>query len=240
MTLKSFTTLILVFLGCVGIAYVVSWLILRKYQTAVLRLMSLSVRRARTPDAAVRPTSSPPADPLGFEYAEESATPGSQFAALRTLDAPTRAALVYFVSGLCFALTMFLITSRPIHGWVMWATRLPLLVWIFSWPTMLVWKLVTGVPWPGWCAGVALYYAIGVFCVWIYGTLFPEDPLARDGSPALMAFGAWVGFNWGMTVAVPIFMARRVRAVGALVLTATVLASLGRCSGGLAPFITGV
>jgi hypothetical protein len=42
-----------------------------------------------------------------------------------------------------------------------------------------------------------------------------------------MAFGAWVGFNWGMTVAVPIFMARRVRAVGALVLTATVLASLG-------------
>jgi hypothetical protein len=227
MTLKSFTTLILVFLGCVGIAYVVSWLILRKYQTAVLRLMSLSLRRERATDAVVRPTSSPPADQLGFVYAEERARLGSRFATLRTLDGPTRAALVYFVSGLCFALTMFLITYRPIDGWAIWAIRLPLMVWVFSWPTMLVWKLVTGVPWLGWCTGVALYYAIGVFYVWIYGTLFPEDPLARAGSPAAMAFGAWVGFNWGMTVAVPIFMARRVRAVGVLVLTATVLATLG-------------
>ena len=93
--------------------------------------------------------------------------------------------------------------------------------------TMLVWKLVTGVSWSGWCTGLALYYAVGVFFVWIYTTLFPGDSLARVSSPASMAFGMSAGFNWGMTLAVPIFMARRVRAVGVLVLTATVLASLG-------------
>jgi hypothetical protein len=42
-----------------------------------------------------------------------------------------------------------------------------------------------------------------------------------------MAFGIWGGLNWGLTVAVPILMAPRVRAVGILVLAAAVLASLG-------------
>ena len=229
MALRSFTTLILVFLGCVGVAYAVSCLILRQYQMAVLRSMALSFDRAPAP--VVRTIVGPPTDPLGFVYADETAAPRSAFAAFRTLDGPKRTTRVYLVAGLCFALAISLIMFGPRDGWAMWGTRLPILVWVFSWPTMLVWKLVTGVSWRGWGTGLALYCAVGVFFVWIYTTLFPEDLLTRAIPPASMAFGMWGGFNWGMTVAVPIFMARRVRPVGVLVLTATVLASLGALIG---------
>jgi hypothetical protein len=224
-TLRSFTTLVLLFLACVAVAYLVSWLILRLYQRAVVRSMALASRRESAPDPAVRTSTSAPGQPLGFVYANETASAGSRFAAVWALDGPRRTALVYLVAGLCFAVTMFLIMFRSQFSSAVYAARLVLASWVFAWPAMLVWKIVTGVSWRGWFTGLVVYYFTGVALAWAHGTLFPADRF--EYPPLGIAFGMWAGFNWGMTVAVPIFTARRVRAVGVLVLTVTMLASLG-------------
>ena len=87
MTLRSFTTLLLVFLACVGVAFVISVVVLRRYQRAVVRSMA---ERISSPGTAAPPRTAinPPARPLGFvttrAEAAAVATRGRRFA----LDEP--------------------------------------------------------------------------------------------------------------------------------------------------------
>jgi hypothetical protein len=96
---------------------------------------------------------------------------------------------------------------------------------------MLVWRVVTRVQWRWWITGLAIYWAIGTCELWAYMTIFPNDPAQFSGSPAVAAFSFWAGFNWGMTIAVPIFLERHVRAIGVLMLATAVLTSLGMLLG---------
>jgi len=221
-TLRSFTTLLLVFLACVGVAFVISVVVLRRYQRAVVRSMA---ERISSPGPAAPPRTAinPPARPLGFVTTRAETAAAAKRGRRFTLDEPRKTALVYLVSGVCFALAMFLITFRTYEA--AYVGRAAMLVWSLSWPAMMVWKPVSGVGWRGWWAGVAVYFAIGVTIVAAHSALFPADRFVS--SRLGMAGSLWAAFNWGMTAAVPFLMARRVRAVGVLVLAAAVLASLG-------------
>jgi hypothetical protein len=223
MSLRDFTTMVLAFLACAVAAYSGSRLILRRYQVAVLRSMTKLAGRTASTVTDARPASDVPGRPLRFAYTDSTTwRPVSRWA----LNGLRRTGLVYLVAGLAFAATMFFCTFRP-AGWASYAGRFCILVWVFSWPAMLVWRVVTRVQWRWWVAGLAIYWAIGTCELWAYMTIFPNDPAQFSGSPAVAAFSFWAGFNWGMTIAVPIFTERHVRAIGVLMLATAVLASLG-------------
>src|SRR5947207_4194468 len=163
MSLRDFTTMVLAFLACAVVAYAVSRLILRQYQRAVLRSMTKLAGRTASPETDARPAPHVPSRPLRFAYADSTSWPpvSSRWA----LDGLRRTGLVYLLAGLAFAATMFFCTFRP-AGWASYAGRFLILLWVFSWPAVLVWRVVTRVQWRWWVTGLAIYWAIGTFELW--------------------------------------------------------------------------
>lgn len=132
--------------------------------------------------------------------------------------------MVYAVAGVAFSAALSLVVFRsPLSGGA-YVGHLFQAAWLLSWPVMLTWGLVTAISWAEWLGGVLLYCLAGAASVWLHAQLFPDDPAKLS---VLEAFGVLGAFNWGMTLAVPVFMARRIRAVGVLVLIATLLTSAG-------------
>jgi hypothetical protein len=88
--IRSFTKLLLIFLACVAVSYVVSTLLLRHYRRAVVRSMSLAAPRDGAPPLLARSTTEPPLRPLAFASTYAEAMTG-QLSPRWPLNAPDQA-----------------------------------------------------------------------------------------------------------------------------------------------------
>ena len=97
MSLRDFTTMVLAFLACAVVAYAVSLLILRRYQSGVLRSMTMLGGRSTSSEADARSAPRVPSGPLRFAYTDPTTwRPVSRWA----LNGLRRTGLVYLGAGL--------------------------------------------------------------------------------------------------------------------------------------------
>jgi hypothetical protein len=135
------------------------------------------------------------------------------------LRAPWRAAAIYAVAGLCYALVM---AAASLASWRIGILpfRLVIFSWVFAWPVVLTIGLVAAAT-----RGAKLWTTVGYFSVLaILGAIATvRSPTFVFGSIAVL----WVITNLPATLLLWAFLNRRVRAVGPLVLTFMILAFMG-------------
>jgi hypothetical protein len=197
------------------IAFLASLFLLRLYRRAVLRGMNQSAGRhvaGTTPPGAP----APPPQRLRFALLDRATGPGSTLAGA----SPWHAAAAYAAAGAVFASVLtaaWLLATRDAE---ISPTKLAFLFWTYFWPTVLAVNLVAATD-----RGTRLRVALAYFVV--YG-LLAAIALAR--SPDLTAGQVvqhWLLTNGPPTVLLYAFLARRIRAVGPMLLAFAVLALLG-------------
>jgi hypothetical protein len=145
--------------------------------------------------------------------------PSSLQAAAPVLSASWRTAIVYATAGAAFAAVMteaWLVATRD---QLMLLTKLLLLFWTYFWPAILTVNLVAGLRHHH-RALVAVYFGIYLALVAI--------ALARN--PTMQWYELplyWLLINAPPTLLLAAFLARRIRAVGPMVLAFTIIAMIG-------------
>jgi hypothetical protein len=212
--------------GAALLAFPISFLLLRLYRRAVLKSMSRQAEGAEAMPGAGEPPSPPPSQPAaplqiislqGQEYLPFA--PEAQSRHDLAVRAPWRAAIVYSLGGVCYAIFLaaaYLIASRMslVPG------RLVMLSWLFAWPLLLTLILVAGST-----SRIKLQLMLAYFCGYV---IIGAINVARNPQFSfLQLFGIWLIYNAVPTALVLAYLARRVRAVGPLVLTFLVAALSG-------------
>jgi hypothetical protein len=206
-------------LGAV-LALVTSLLLLRLYRRAVLRSMNLAAGAHGAPAVpATAPAS--PAAPLTVNMAESATGVATDDGTLRkSLSGPIRSAFVYAAAGAVFAGIMtaawLAATRDPAFGPV----KLLFLFWSYFWPAALSANLVAGTS-----RAQRRRVIIGYFAVFVLLTVIAlvRNPDMRWHELPLY----WLITNGPPTVLLYGFLARRIRAVGPLVLTFMIAALAG-------------
>lgn len=214
---------ILIVSGSLGL--LISFLLLRLYCRAVERGMARRTGAPPTRDAdAARMKSAPPSAPLVITYADtgrkRSAMDGADRGLCRrALIGPWRAAAVYGAAGALFAAVLALaflwaggIELRPL--------RFLLLLWVYAWPLVLTLWLVAATTRRDKLL-LAAAYLIG------YGVLTLVAVITSPGSSVSQVVVLWNFTNLAPTLLFLVFLLRRVRAVGPLVVTLLVVAITG-------------
>ena len=214
---------ILIVSGCLGL--LISFLLLWLYRRAVQRGMARRTGTPATPEAsgAARMTSAPPSAPLAITYADtgrkKSAVNGDLDLYRRALTGPWRAAAVYGAGGALFAAVLafaFLWSSgielRPL--------RFLMLFWIYAWPLVLTLWLVAATTRREKLL-LATAYVTG------YGILTLAAIITSPDASVSQVVGLWIITNLAPTLLFLVFLLRRVRAVGPLVVTLLVCAITG-------------
>jgi hypothetical protein len=198
------------------LSFPIAWLLLRWYHRSVERGM-----RASSGGSPAAPPPSAPAGPtpdtaLAIRDVAPAGARSPQFDFL--LKAPRNAAAVYVLAGVAYALVMTL-------GWML-ATRLgfslmrvAVIFWTYFWPAVLGAALVGGADRGRWRL-VAGYFAVLLVVAFVGYT---SSPNGRWFDTAVF----WLLTNAAPTVLLAAFLARRIRAVGPMVLAFMVLALLG-------------
>lgn len=200
-------------LAAAAIALPASLALLALYRRAVLRGMAATAGGAAYP-GATGGAEGGPVVPLRIEVLPATAAAPALFGASR------RAGFVYLAAGLAYAAVMtvawLLATRDPAVG----PAKLAFLFAIYGWPAVLAAVLAAApardVQWR-WLAGYLLVFAVVIAYV-----------AARNAEMPLHQFPlVWLITNGAPTVLLYAFLARRVRAVGPLVLTFALLALVG-------------
>lgn len=219
----------------VPLAFLVSIGLLGLYRRAVLRTMATRANAGRT-ESVPLDSSTLPQEPVQtrlniavLESASSVATslaPDGLYADL--LRAPWRAAAIYGVAGLCYALVMTIVFLAATNNEIL-LLRFLVLFWYYAWPVVVTVCLVAAGTWRTRFVVISIYFLI----------------LALLGAIALTGNSVfnwrqiavlWLFTNFLAAVLLVAFLNRRVRAVGPLVLTFMILAVTGSL---LLPFIVG-
>jgi hypothetical protein len=200
----------------------VSMGLLRLYRRAVLRSMRARAdsREIESPETFAPPngpTQTAP-DLVVLDHASSIAVgPAAEGIYSRLRRDPWRAAAIYAVAGFCFAAVMAAAFLIPI-GFSPF--RYLSIFWTFAWPVVLTVNLVAAATWRARLATASFYFL--VFAVLGAITLI-RSPDSSWGQ--LIAL--WLIINLPATVLLLVFLNRRIRAVGPLVLAFMTLAVAG-------------
>lgn len=215
---------ILIFSGCLGL--LISFLLLRLYRRAVQRGMARRTGVPATGEAvdAARVKSAPPPAPLAITYADtgrkKSAMDRGDFNLYRrALTGPWRAAAVYGAAAALFAATLafaFLWAG----GVEVWPLRFLVLFWVYAWPLVLTLWLVAATTHQQKLLLATAY----VTC---FGVLTLAAIITSPDSSVSQVVVLWIITNLAPTLLFLVFLLRRVRAVGPLVVTLLVVAITG-------------
>lgn len=205
----------LVLLVAVPLAFVVSLWLLWLYLRAVRR----SMHRRGDVDWNAR-TGSPPAaggNPLPLlAFADARQAPETSAAATSLLGAARSrrrgAALALATGGIVFAAAMALVYLTA-NGIQLMPFRFLFLTVCHGWPLVIALGLLLAVSWRGWLLLVGLYAAL---------LALVTVPALSDTFKPVTAAAAWVLINLPATVLALLFLSRRIRAVGPLVLTLSI------------------
>jgi hypothetical protein len=206
-------------------ALVVSLFLLHRYRRAVIRSM-----RRRSRQSIAEPTGYMPPDeahaanesPLEFSIVTSDAVGADRKKDLlyrQVRRRPWLAALVYAVAGCAFAATMtaaFLWSS----GMEFLPFRFAYLTWANAWPVVLTINLVAAVSWRAKIILSAVYLVIGGA---LGSAVIDKSP---DLTVAQLAY-LWFNANAIPSVLLLIFLNRRIRAVGPLVMVLMLLGVAG-------------
>jgi hypothetical protein len=215
---------ILIVSGCLGL--LVSFLLLRLYRRAVQRGMARRTGAPATgePADATRVKPAPPPAPLAITYADTGRTTSAMDGGdlnlyRRALTGPWRAAGVYGTAGALFAAVLafaFLLAGgvelRPL--------RFLVLFWVYAWPLVLTLWLVAATT-----RQQKLLLAAGYLTGYVVLTL--AAIISSPDSSASQLVVLWIITNLAPTLLLLVFLLRRVRAVGPLVVTLLVVAVTG-------------
>jgi hypothetical protein len=211
-----------VFLVGAAIAYPLSLFLLKRYRAAVLRMMAASGGAAPVAGDEPERAGGAAAGRLEIQVIDESSTPspGEAVTAMhermgRRLRANVRA---YAAGGLVYAVVMA--TAQLLADELFSPLRLVVMVYIYSWPTVIAINLILPSTRRVRVATFGGYFA-GLFLLSVVAVSVSTD-LAIFG-----LFIAWGLFSLPATILVLAFLHRRVRAVGVMVLAFTVLALVG-------------
>jgi hypothetical protein len=227
--------LFLLMLAAPAVTLPVSWLLLWRYRRAVIRAMSARVAQVgASSESETRAASST----LTSAVADPGVSPMLAVPADRLyrhlVRGPWHHALIHAVAGLGFGLimtfAMFVVTSLPFR-------MAPVLfcVWMCSWPMVLTTNLVVAASWRMRAIITLTYFAMLAPLV-LLAPLVPDQPSIALGAFDLPArstvtpFGAastWARLNLAPTILLLLFLNRRVRAVGPLLLSFITVALSG-------------
>jgi hypothetical protein len=207
------------------LALVASFLLLHFYRRAVIKSMR---RRSRSeilepkgflpPEAEHKPNDTP----LNFTFVTRD-TPWANRDAATLYSAAKRRqwliALVHTVAGCCFAAAMtaaFLTAGKM----AFLPFRFMFLTWANAWPVLMAIDLAVGLSRRSKLAGALVYFLIGG----VIGTIL----LAKNpGLPVGQLLYLWLELNAAPTILLLIFLNRRIRALGPLVLVFMILGVTG-------------
>jgi len=207
------------------LALAASFLLLHFYRRAVIKSMR---RRGRSeiletkgflpPEAEHKPNDAP----LNFTFVTRDSAWTNRDAATLYRGANRRQwliASVHMIAGCCFAAAMtaaFLTAGKMSFS----PFRFMFLTWANAWPVVMAIDLVIGLSRRGKLIGALVYFLIGV----VVGTIV----LAKNpGLPIGQLLYLWLEFNAIPTVLLLIFLNRRIRALGPLVLVFMILGVTG-------------
>ena len=208
------------------LALLVSAILLRLYRRSVLGSMSSATGQVPAESAVAGSPETHGAPPVGapelsvLDHGSGIATdPAGTALYSVALRAPWRAASIYAVAGFCYSVVMavaFIVSTGTGYTW----TAFLLLVWTYAWPVTLAVVLVA--------AATRRSKLICAGCYFVALSIIAAIGLAR--SPGVtwpdMA-GIWFATNTIPTVLLLVFLNRRIRAVGPLVLAWMLLAVAG-------------
>ncbi len=207
------------------LALAASFLLLRLYRRAVVKSMR---RRSRSeilePKGFLPPESEhkPNDAPLNFSFVTRAAARTNPDTATLYRSANRRQwliAFVHIVAGCCFAAAM---TTAFLRAGKMEFSpfRFMFLTWANAWPVLIAIDLVVGLSRRGKIVRALVYFLIGG----VIGTvLLAKNP----GLPVGQLLYLWLEFNAAPTVLLLIFLNRRIRALGPLVLVFMILGVTG-------------
>jgi hypothetical protein len=197
------------------IAYVASLALLRLYRRAVLRGMNVAAGPAFPADATPQGGATPPERALAFAWLDTAAPP-----AARESLGPWPAAAVYAAAGGAFAAVLTAAWLLATHDHEVGARKLAFLFWTYFWPAVLATNLVAATG-RGTRGRIAL----------AYGAVYAAVAAAALAHSPELSFGQvlthWLVTNAPPTVLLYAFLARRIRAVGPMLLVFAVLALIG-------------
>ena len=207
------------------LALIASYLILRLYRRAVIKSM-----RRRSRSAILEPKGFLPPEPehqpndaaLTFTFVTRNAAQANRDAATlyrRTNRRQWLVAFVHIIAGCCFAAAM---TSAFLTAGKMafLPFRFMFITWANAWPILMAIDLVVGLSRRGKLIGALLYFLVGSV---IGAVLLVKNP----GLPVGQLLYIWLDSNAIPTLLLLIFLNRRIRAVGPLVLVFMILGVTG-------------
>src|SRR5262245_945180 len=199
------------------LALAASFLLLYLYRRAVIKSMR---RRSRSEILETKGYLPPEPEhksneaPLIFNFiARETPRVNRDAAALyrRVKHRQWLTAFVHVIAGCCFAATMtaaFLISTKQTD---FTPFRFSFFTWAHAWPSIIAVVLVVGLSLPGKVIGALVYFLIGGS---IGAILLVKSPSSAVGQLLYI----WLDINAVPTVLLLIFLNRRIRAVGPLIL----------------------
>ena len=190
-----------------------SALLLGVYRRAVVRGMNAS-RAGSIPSAPATARSAAPAMPLRFVSLNANAASPSH------LPGPWHAAAVYLAAGAAYALTMTAAWLLATRDHQIGPIKVIFIFWSYYWPAMLAVVLVAAEDRARKASVVLGYFAAYVALTVVELTLSPEFTWKQ-------AAGFWIIQNAPATVLLYLFLMRRIRSVGPLVLVFAIVALLG-------------
>jgi hypothetical protein len=209
------------------LALPISFLLLRLYRRAVLKRMN---QRSERPAGALQTGGTRRAEPeekpggslklsIVDAAARSGAGPAGETLFRRACSSPWRAALVYLAGGTLFAVVMTLCFLRSSNSEIL-PMRFLILLWTYAWPLILTLSMVAATRrrtklllMAAYIAGFALLGAIGL----------ARSPDSSVGQLAVL----WLTTNLPPTILLLVFLIRRVRAVGPMVVTFMIMALTG-------------
>ncbi len=190
-----------------------SALLLWLYRRAVLRGMKES-RKGGVPVANTITDTNAPPRPLRFVSLDANAAPPA------SLPSPWAAAVVYLAAGAAYALIMTAAWFLATHDLQIGPIKALFLFWTFYWPAMLVVILVAAKD-----RAQKIWIVLGYVVIYIALAVveLARSPDFTWNQAALF----WIIENGPATVLLYLFLMRRIRSVGPLVLVFAIIALLG-------------
>jgi hypothetical protein len=202
-----------IMLASAVITFPVSAVLLWFYRRAVLRAMNES-RRGGLPLASAAANVDAPPKPLRFVSLGANAAP------LATLPGPWTAAIIYLAAGAVYALIMTAAWLLVTHDRQIGPLKALFLFWTYYWPAMLAVVLVAAED-----RARKIWIALGYIAVYVALALV-EIARSHDFTWSEAAL-FWIIQNCPATVLLYLFLMRRIRSVGPLVLVFAIIALLG-------------
>ena len=209
------------------LALPLSFLLLRLYRRAVLKGMNRRSEKptdSRKAEAAVRAEQGESASgglrvSIVDAAAEQGAGHAGETLYRRACSNPWRAGLVYLAGGCLFAAVMTFCFLRASNSEIL-LMRFLILFWVYAWPLVMTLSLVAATRRR---AKLLLVAAYGLGFAILAAIVLVRSPDSSVGQVAVL----WLSTNLPPTVLLLVFLIRRVRAVGPLVVTFMILALTG-------------